>query len=353
MNLLLLVLALAQAPAAEKPVDELIAAFVIGDDKSRAELVRLGAFAIRPLQKSREKSPDKIDALVYELKKAAALPVPDRFDADFKGTRKGVGPLDVQFIRTIGTDAIPLFLDPDSICKATSTRFEVSASSSRKLVEQICRQTGLDYGYFHNHIVIGTSERLWPPGPPPPQRALTADEKARAQALTEKLCDESLEAREVATRELLALGPAILPIVKAARKNPDAEVRSRCESLIVRLEDRPRGTFGPAGALRQRRTDTEEKSLKHLEVMKADVDFRDQSLTDCLAYLREFTGLQVEAKGDPGRQPLNVRIQCQRMLDCFSLIAQSRGMDFYLRDLKVIVDTREAVEAVMCPPEGR
>jgi len=71
----MLLIALLQAPAAQDVhIEDRIAAYLKGDDAARTELLKLGVFAIRPLQKARDKGAQKIDALVLELKKAAMHP---------------------------------------------------------------------------------------------------------------------------------------------------------------------------------------------------------------------------------------------------------------------------------------
>src|SRR6185503_7178942 len=97
---------------AQTPVDDHIAAFVKGDAAARAELVKLGAYAIRPLQKAREKAPEKIDALVFDLKKAAAFPQLVAFEVSFgkNTTRDGGGRFSQGFLGMIG-DEQPFFLD--------------------------------------------------------------------------------------------------------------------------------------------------------------------------------------------------------------------------------------------------
>src|SRR5262245_31706274 len=74
MTAMLLTLLMQSAPQ-DSALDERIIAFVRGDVAAQDSLLKLGAFAIRPLQKARGKSPEKIDALISKLKSSAMFPI--------------------------------------------------------------------------------------------------------------------------------------------------------------------------------------------------------------------------------------------------------------------------------------
>ncbi len=334
----------------DRPIESSIEAFLKGDDAARVELLKLGAFAIRPVQKARDKAPEKIDALVFELKKAAAYPVPTRFDADFGGSRSvgGAPPLGPQLMNALGRGGIPFFVDriDPTRMKSQTVAFE-SKKSSVEVAEEICRQTGLDFGYFHNAIVFGHSDRLWPSGPPVKPRSLTAEEAVRVKALIEKLGDETIETRETATRELLALGPPVIAVLEANLKRKEGELAARCAALIEKLTPNPRGAFGPPGAVRQKRTDAEEKALKHLQSIKVSLAFDKASVADVAGYAGAFAGLPIEVQGDVGKAPVSVQANDWKLIDFLCLVTQSRDLDFMIRDQKVIVDTREAIDKAL------
>jgi len=342
LNLLLLLLLLQ-----DRPVEASIEAFLKDDAAAREELVKLGAYAIRPLQKAREKGPEKIDALVFELKKAAAYPIPSRFDADFKGSRSVAGPpkLGPQIIRAFGRNGIPLFLDQLDIArmKSITVAFE-NVRSSLELVEQVCRQTGLDYGYFHNHIVLGHPERLWPPGPPSTGRELAGADLARAKALVEQLADEEIEMRDAASRDLLKLGAGVLPVLESQLGRMEAEIVSRCRVLVRELRPRP-GVFGPAGAVRQRDLDSAGADiLKKLQAKRASLSFQDMPLANILLFFKEVTGVEFRVEAADATRKLSILTEDHGVLDHLSLLSQSEDLDFIIRDGKVIIDTREAIE---------
>jgi hypothetical protein len=166
---LLMIACLIQAPS----LDDRIDAFLKGDAAARGELMKLGASAIRPLLKARDKGPDKIDALVLELKKGVAYPPDSKLPRHLEGNVKipattitlsddpEYAPIQWGDARR-GIEAAIVVL-PFKAAELKSTTADVRASDrpAREILDQLCRQTGLDYGYFHNAVVIGPPERLW------------------------------------------------------------------------------------------------------------------------------------------------------------------------------------------------
>ena len=352
----IILLGLLQAPAAqETPIEDRIAAFLKGDDAARKELLKLSAYAIRPLQKARDKGPEKIDALVFELKKVAA-------DSRGAGAAESLGrqPWSLELTDATLDTAItalgPLqklaglrfYVDPVEPPDPKASKITLKPSTTaREILDQICRQAGLDYGFFHNSIVIGRPDRLWPSGPPAKPPELRGEPLAQAKALVEKLNDDAIEARESAMAELLKLGPSVLPVLEANSKRKEAEIVARCSALIQQLQPRPRGAYGPSGAERQKKTPDEEKALKQIQVMRMSLNFDKSTLEDMVSFLKEFSGIPIELRGDAGKQVYSIQARDQAMFDLLSLITQSRDLDFAIKDGKVVIDTREAIDKMI------
>lgn len=344
----LILLILAQGtPAPERPVEERIEAFLKGDDGARAELVKLGAYAIRPLQAAREKGPEKIDGLVLQLKKVSAYPKDSAFPESLIG--RGIITIRDQeldsIIPTLQSQGFPILWDQfdRAALKTSKVSFE-KVSKTRDILDQICRQTGLDYGFFHNAVVLGMPDRLWPSGPltkPPP---LKGDDLAKAKALVEKLGDDSIEVRESATKDLLAFGPSVIALLEVHLNRKEGELTARCAALIEKLAPRPRGVFGPSGAERQKRTESEEKLLKNLQTMKVSLSFEKAPLSEVVGYVGAFSGIPIELRGDGGRPSVTIQCRNQNLIDLLCLITQARDLDFILRDQMLIIDTREGIE---------
>lgn len=166
-------MAFLQAP--ELKVDDHVAAFLKDDPAARSELLKLGAAAIRPLQKAREKGPAKIDPLVLELKKGVMVPFDSKLARDLEAKvtlREATIELhDESDRRKLDwNDARRVFPCPLVVLpfdradvKSMSATVKVADRPIREILELFAAQTGLDFGYFHNAVVIGPPDKLWAP----------------------------------------------------------------------------------------------------------------------------------------------------------------------------------------------
>jgi hypothetical protein len=345
MTAVWLSLALLQTPT----VEDQIAAFLKGDAGARADLVRRGVYALRPLIAARElKADDKLNALITELKRDAAQPRPARFDADFnRGTRGCSGLLNAHMVHSLGRDFIPLFLDHASLPKAKTTAIRVdNATSSLALVEEICRQTGLDYAYYHNHIVIGAPERLWPLPPASKTGELTRDQQERATRLVEQLNDELIESREAASRELYNLGPAAIPILQLGARRAEAEIVARCRHLIQLLTG-GEFVYGSPAAARQRLGDRGRAILNGLRSRKLSMSFEKSTLGLVADLITRTCGEPCEVPGALAEKPVTLGMTDQAAFDILALMTQSMDLGFAIQGDKVLIDHREAIEKLI------
>ncbi|HTF56542.1 MAG TPA: hypothetical protein VK661_04730, partial [Planctomycetota bacterium] len=218
---------------------------------------------------------------------------------------------------------------------------------ARVILDNLCAQTGLDYALIHNHLVIGHPDRLWPSGPPTKAHALNAEEMTRVKELVERLNDDSIEAREAASRDLLKVGPSAIPLLEENLRRKEPEIVARCLALIEKLRPSGRGVFGPAGAARQKKDPENEPILGQLQTLRVSLDFQDTSLKTMAEYLKEFTGIGFEVQGVTGGKVITLKAKDQVLLDILSLMTQSREMDFMIQEGKVLIDTREAIEKLL------
>ena len=340
----LLLLALLQ----DRPVEATIEAFLKGEKAARAELVRQGPWAILPLQKARAKSPDKIDALVHELKKAAAYPEPK----DFEGEYKNEGVLSAGEERELTFSSLNMFaemgrcaffvdtFDPARL-KATKVTLE-EIRSVMQAVREICKQTGLDYGYFHNHIVLALPERLWPSGPPPKVAALAGDDLKKAKALVERLNDKAEAKRDEAQRDLFKLGPGVIAFLESQLKRKESEIVDRCKAILARL--RPRvGTFGAPAFVRQDLGEPDGKVLRRLDRKLAGHGWHVNVPLEKVAsnFLKEYS-LTIEL-GEHKDRTISIGL-AGRVEDFLSLTTQCLGLDFAIQGGNVVIDTPAAIE---------
>ena len=334
----------------ERPIEATIGSFLKGDAVAQTELVKLGAFAIRPLQKARGENPDKIDALIRELKVTAAYPshvrLPDRIEGrkGMTGSLQGVSDLG-SGIEVWHQWGIPVFSDRFDSTKLTATRYRIDCPATPlDLIEALCRQTGLDYGYFHNAVVIGTPERLWRLHGPAKESHLDASGLALARGLVEKLGDESIEVRDAAARELMKLGSGVLPVLWAQLDRKDPVIVAGCKAIIRRIRPPGEGVFGPASCLRQRLSAEDQEFLKILQTAAPKVSFIHKSIAQIMADLQKSHGVNHAIAGDHGRLVLSMQVGNQSLLDVLSLITQSRDLDLVIRERRVVIDSRDAIE---------
>jgi HEAT repeat protein len=68
------------------------------------------------------------------------------------------------------------------------------------------------------------------------RRTLADADRAKAQTLIKQLGDDQFQVREQATKELQAMGPAIVPLLRQAAVSSDLEVGSRAQKLLAVLD---------------------------------------------------------------------------------------------------------------------
>ena len=253
----LLIALLLQSP--EPTLDDRIAAFAKGDDAARAELLKLGVYAIRPLQKARDTDPEKIDALVLELKRSAVPGSADVFAfLDAPVTLDGVRATIDELGRLKGDLSLhlrcPVLFLPvkPSDLKSIEAAVTIRNRPFREALDQFCAQTGLDYAVFNRALVVGPADRLWPPDLPPRTSPLTDAELARARTLADALGADAIAERDAAMLELRKLGTGVVEILEGRLAKAEAEVAHRCRTLVRDLKSPPPLPLGPPRAARQK-----------------------------------------------------------------------------------------------------
>lgn len=272
----ILLLALLQDP----PVD----AFLKGDAAARGELMKLGVLAIRPLQKARERNPEKIDALVLELKKGCTYPADSKIARAFEAKvtlRESTvrlsedsesAPIHWEEVRRVLPG--PVFLLPFKLkdLKSDQAKVGVTDRPARELLDQLFTQTGLDYAYFHNAIVLGPADKIWGPKPVFGPAFATTQE----------------------------FGPADAAVLKAFREEEYSKALLVGGSLGASLD------FLLGGGRRQ------------------GFSVKGENARDLPIPLIDAEGLGV--------------------LDMLSMVTQIAGLDFAIAGGDVVIDTREALE---------
>jgi HEAT repeat protein len=80
------------------------------------------------------------------------------------------------------------------------------------------------------------------------KRTLTEEKMTQANNLIEKLGDDSFDERQKAEADLKKMGPMIMPLLRAALKNQDLEIRTRAGKLLSALEADAKTPLSPTVA---------------------------------------------------------------------------------------------------------
>jgi hypothetical protein len=341
LNLTLLLLL--QAPS----LDDAAAAFAKGDESVREEILKLGACSILPLRKVRDRAPDRIDPLLFELKQRAEPPSKATLDK-------------LHEIHTIQTESIgfdlalgemsnlfPMLFDPALFRTHWKRKVELNqtAVSKRETLELFCRQLGLDYAFFCGVVLIAEPGRLWPATLPPRAVPLTAEESVRAVKLIEKLGSEQFQEREAATAALMKLGKGAIPPLEQGARGEDAERRARCETLIRDLTGTmPEGMFHRPAAARQKLAGGDDHLRTELQLSQVSFKVQDIVLDGAMRLLLQPRQVAFQIAPAARDVRLTLDLQNQSSWAVIALATQCCGFDFLIQDGKVVIDTREEIQ---------
>ena len=338
-------LLLLQVPSLE----ESVAAYANGDEKARNEVVKAGLSAILPLRKMRAQAPERIDALIYELKTHAdGIPEKALLDAmDGKQAMEcGEAGFAVAFDEL--SRGVSLLFDPALFRTHwdKSVKLDAKERPRRETLDSFCRQLGLDYGFFYGSVLIAEPARLWP-APAPVVRAtpLTADETARAAKLIERLGAEEFQAREEAQAELKKMGKATIPLLEKGALGDDAERRARCTALVKALTEPPAtATFHRPAAARQKLAGPDDKLRTQLGSEMVSFKVADIVLDGAMRLMLQPREIPVQLAPAATGVRLTLDLQNQTAWAIISLATHTVGFDFMIEKGKLVIDTREEIE---------
>ena len=328
----------------------LVSAFLDGDKaeslRARKELEKGGREALVALIHARQVNPhalrsDPLIRLIFALKERAAG---ERGEAVFEKLREARVSIDMRDV-PISTvvDYLQEIMELNFACDAASGPNDaiVSLKGSdwplRSVLREICAAAEWDYDFRHGVIFVAPRSRLWwarrHPWKVP---CLTKAEATTARASIGLLASDSPIERERASEELRRLGPAARPHLEDGAKSKDAEVAARCRLILSEPPSR--------GESRWVRQDLRGESLavaKKLRRMKIDLAFRTTRMEDILAFVRDFTDLNIVWRAKPLDRTVTLNARNLPVADFFELITLPYGRDVKIDDGIVIVFDRK------------
>ncbi len=326
--------------------DQEVDAWLRGDDKAREKLVEAGPASVRSLRKLRARSPEKIDALIGTIRRAAGpAEIAKSLDATRTFEAKDLAVPDLAPILTeaLGT---AVFLDPRLPDDAAVKKVTVAESDRpvHAILDAACRDAGLDWCVYYGVVLISTPERIWPAAAAPKPAPLAGDELEKAKRLVEALNAETLDERDAASVALEKLGGAALPLLESNAGREEKEIASRCKALAAKLRTPPpRAVFGATGAERQKDAAAVIKALKE---HKLTFKVRQLNAVHCLKLLMAQTSVGLEARGmEP--TPVTMSAEDLPMWPLLAILVHATGCDLAVVGGRVVVDKPEEIEKLI------
>lgn len=342
-------LVLAQAAASGPSLDRLATAFVEGDVSARVELLRAGPYAVLPLRKACPAGLVRVDELLFEIKVEVAGEEGVRMARLLREKKS------LELARTSLRDACfelrsenwPVICDP----ALTAVELEKPVSLLARglpgwqVLDGICRETGLDYGFHYGRAVLAKPGRLWPEGPPPRPVPLAKDDEERAKKWIEQLHSDAPEDREQAFGNLLRMGSLAVPLLEKSMEGNDAETASRCRDLVARARRLSTDAiFRPPAAERQGLSGKDAEFRRLLQEKRQSFKVTEVRLLTCLKLLNGLSTVDVEAPGDLGEGVVTVNYCDEPLWTVLGVTCRAAGCDFIIRDRKVIVGRSGEIE---------
>jgi hypothetical protein len=346
--MILLLIALCQAAPAAGTLEGVAASYADGDDSARPALLRAGADAVLPLRKARDRAPKRIDPLLFEVKAAAggascaeaakslrALRTIEFSDASVREALQQLG------------GRIPLLYDPTFKDEVLSRHFSLLRYRvpGWEILDEVVRTVGVDWGFVYGKALVSSPERLWPSGPTPPTEPLDRSVAARAAKSLEELESDVPGERAAAFDRLRDLGAAAIPLLEEGAARKEAEVSARCRELLAHARGaRSVAVFRAPAAESQRLQGADAELRRSLQERTVTFQSSYQPLDAFFQFGFGSPRLAVDLGSSIGADRVFTDFVDEPAWTVLALICHACGCDFILRDGKVFIDGRSAIE---------
>ena len=338
-----------------RSLDDAVAAFAKGDAAARQTVLKAGSSSILPLRKVRSQAAEKIDALIYEIKTLADGAPPQAILNALDAPRSmEVGEVAFEVAVDDLSNGLPLLFDPALFQShwGKNVVLNLKDRPRREILESLCRQLDLDFGFFYDVVLIAAPGRLWPAARPQRAVPLTREESTLAATLIERLASEKLQEREEAFNFLKKLGKGAIPLIEKGANHEDAERRARCVALVKELTDPPTpATFHRPAAAQQKLTGADEDLRARLAENRVSFKVQDIVLDGAMRLLLQPRDIPVQLAPGLKDVRLTLDLQNQTSWTVICLATHCCGFDFLIRDGRLVIDTREEIQH--CLAKGR
>jgi hypothetical protein len=326
------------------------------DADAKASLLRAGAAAIRVLQQERtEESFDRISDLLLTLKfqhaPAGALAFRDHAALRRAGFSAGSWNLDTvvwrlatyQVRRSDGKFESRnwlIYFDPAAVPDPEKLKVEIGATDLKVFaqLDHALAPHGLDYAFRYGLLLVSTPARLWPK--PAPLTLTDAQKKDLSRAVAD-LDASDPEVRDRAAESIPTFGEHAMPLLRAL--SGSLEARNRAADLLKKLEAiHGEPVWDETCAADRQALVNEDRAL--LAAFKASAKampqwtrFEDARLDAVLSTMSQASGFEITAPELLADLKVTATVSELAVRDALMLICKTHGLDFTVRDGKVVV----------------
>ena len=290
-----------------------VESFLKGDKKASARgreaLFKMGPDALSRLVFIRDRNPgavriNALNTLIFAIKEGYSGEEGRKI---FSKVRQIKITIDMQnaplqavmdYIREIS--GLSIMLDPLLDAANLAVSLKSNDISLKECLRILCQKSSIEYEFRSGILFFARPDRLWrnPTPEKEKEKPISEEEVAIARACITLLSSDSFAERDRASAQLRRMGKGVLPILREAIRKNDADLTLRCRLVI-----------GEIGTIKEKTTDLSiprqatwriqevgkegQPILKKLKQFKIDMAFENSELADILAFIRDFSGLNI------------------------------------------------------------
>ncbi len=245
----------------------------------------------------------------------------------------------------------PYYIDPvacpsggDEVIAAEA---EKRQSRAYQELDRALAPLGLDWDYRYGVLFISTPARLWPALP---LRPLGESDRERLRKLIAELDANEVERRAAAERDIPAFGAAAIPLLKAM--DGSAEAKGRAAGLLKVIEPRhgPQAWTASAAMDGQTPAGRDRETADRVNDPAAQLSlaqYREDRLDALMGALSRASGVEVDCPALIADMKVTADTAYLTVRDALLLVTKTHGLDFYVRDGRVVVDAKANVEKAL------